>query len=296
MKFTERSSQLLFLLVFLFILLLGVFSFDLSKYQQGFFNLKQNLQADFSDKIVIFYQELANLSNSQSSVDDRLPTPTPTPYVYHLPTQEQKNYVLALGAILSQYNNENMTSLKSNLNPTGLRSMMNEWWGITDRQSALETLDWLKREGQRTEYNNVYDVLVVGNITDCKSLQDVDQRLCRDSDIKDIHDIAKQVHDLAGDKTLIAWDFARLINVARWCYSMGWINEEEAWTYIVPAAIKIQSTYSSFEEFGRHYIYGRAYWMRDLNANKQQENILKFLINEKNSTPWTTMSWQTDLK
>jgi hypothetical protein len=228
-------------------------------------------------------------------VSESTPTPTPTPYVYHPPTQDQKNYALALGAILSQYNNENINALKSNLDPVGLRPMMNEWWGITNRQSAFEVLDWLKREGHRTEYNTVYDVLVRGNITSCKDLQDADQSLCRDSDIKEIHDIAKQVHDLAGDKTLVAWDYGRLISVARWCYTMGWLSEEEAWTYIMPAAIKIQSTYDSFVEFGRHYIYGRAYWMRDINANQQQENILKFLINEKNSSPWTTMSWETEL-
>lgn len=292
MKLTEKTTQLVLWIVLVGTLVVGILSFDLSKYKNFF----TDSFADLRSQILNSATEIATVYNSQLVLSEPTPSPTPTPYVYHEPTQEQKNYALALGAILSQYNNENISSLKSNLNPAGLRPMMNEWWGITNRQSALETLDWLKREGHRTEYNNVYDVLVVGNVTSCQDLPDADLSLCRDSDIRDIHDIAKQVHDLAGDKTLIAWDFARLINVARWCYTMGWLSEEEAWTYIIPASIKIQTTYSSWEEFGRHYIYGRAYWMRDLNANRPQESILKFLINEKNSTPWTTMSWGVDLR
>ena len=289
MKLTEKTTQVGLWLVLGMALIIGALSFDLSKYKNIFSDSFASLSSQISNSVA----ELTTVYNSMEVVSEA--TPTPTPYVYHPPTQEQKNYALALGAILSQYNNENINTLKSNLDPVGLRPMMNEWWGITNRQSAFEVLDWLKREGHRTEYNTVYDVLVRGNITSCKDLQDADQSLCRDSDIKDIHDIAKEVHDLAGDKTLIAWDYGRLISVARWCYTMGWLSEEEAWTYIMPAAIKIQSTYDSFEEFGRHYIYGRAYWMRDINANQQQENILKFLINEKNSSPWTTMSWETEL-
>lgn len=291
MKLTERTVQVVLWISLVGALMVGLLSFDANRY----FREMLTAVADWRAQVLRAATELTALYNTQLAETENAPAPTPTPYVYHPPTQEQKNYALALGAILSQYNNENISTLKSNLLPAGLRQMMSEWWGITNRQSALETLDWLKREGHRTEYNSVYDVLVVGGVTTCAALPDADQSLCRDSDIKAVHDIAKQVHDQAGDKTLIAWDFGRLIDVTRWCYTMGWLSEEEAWTYIIPAAIEIQETYNSWEEFGRHYILGRAYWMRDMNANGAQENILKFLINEKNATPWTTISWEVEL-
>src|SRR2546421_11592993 len=46
----------------------------------------------------------------------------------------------------------------------------------------------------------------------------------------------------------IAWDYARAINVARYGFTVGYIDETEAWDFIQPAAERLQLAYSSWQE------------------------------------------------
>lgn len=220
---------------------------------------------------------------------------TPEPYIYHEPTALQQQYVLALSAILSVQNNENYTTLGSDLQPTvDLKQLLIEWWGVSDRNSAIETLDWLRDYGHRTEYMYISQFIVDKDVTTCAGLENPLDG-CKDEDIKLLHDLGQSINSQLGSKTIAAWDYGRLINVARWSYTLGYINEEEAWTYMVPAAQKAQAEYDTWANFGKSYILGRAYWMRDESANDIQFENFQYLNNPTNKTPWTTLDWQTNL-
>lgn len=293
MKITEKLVNTIVIIIVIISIIIGIRSFKPIDLTSQF--------ADLKSQITSTLLEISSVINSSLVVDDTQtfapsPSPTPTPYVYHTPTAEQKKYILALGAILSKYNNETISTIKSNLEMPGIRPMMKDSWNTYDHISALATLDWLKTGGQSAEYDSAYQVLVLGNIISCKELSGTSPSTCEDSEIKSMYDIAKLVHEKVGSKSLLAWDYGHIINVSRFSYTLGYITEEEAWTYMVPAAMTIQKTYGSWEEFGTHYILGRAYWMRDMNTNIAQESILKYLLNPVNKTPWTTIDWKTDLK
>ena len=60
----------------------------------------------------------------------------------------EQNRLLAYGAPLFLYNDDNMDSLESTTDTDTLKEMLEEWWEVTDRKSALETISWLLNEGQ----------------------------------------------------------------------------------------------------------------------------------------------------
>lgn len=60
----------------------------------------------------------------------------------------EQNRLLAYGAPLFLYNDDNVDSLESTAGTDTLKEMLEEWWEVTDRKSALETISWLLNEGQ----------------------------------------------------------------------------------------------------------------------------------------------------
>lgn len=243
-------------------------------------------------------------STSRSVFSLPLPMSSPTPYVYHAPTKEQQNYILALGAILSRQNNEVTKDLKSNLNTKSLTQVIDQSWGITDQETALTTINWLRDEGHRAQLNTIMDSFDQNNITTQSEFDDLkkiimDSAKSENADPKQISfvlDFAWKNQSALRDKSLYAWDYGRLVNVVRWCYTLGWISEEEAWTYLVPAAKTLQSKYISWNDYGENYILGRGFWLNDLNQSNQQKVIVKDLMGSKEWSLWSFVDWNTSLE
>ena len=72
--------------------------------------------------------------------------------------------------------------------------------------------------------------------------------------------MAKEYYKKLGEKSLLGWDYGRYICLCRWGYLVGWLNEQEAWEKIMPAAELLQKSFSSWEDLGRNYLIGRLFW------------------------------------
>ena len=82
-----------------------------------------------------------------------------------------------------------------------------------------------------------------------------------------------------------AWDFGRLVNVARWCLACGYINEDTAWKYIMHAKDEAARIYANWTDFARAYITGRAIWGGDSVALDDMMDIADGLLKDETS-PW----------
>ena len=87
----------------------------------------------------------------------------------------------------------------------------------------------------------------------------------------------------------IAWDMGRMVNVARYCYDVGYITESKAWEYIFYAEKESESHYADWSEFGRGYIIGRALWGGKSMSFYTMMTTLKEL-KEKDESPWKLVS------
>ena len=91
------------------------------------------------------------------------------------------------------------------------------------RALALRTLDWLRDEGDRGNPERV-------------------------------------AGDPHRETALFAWDFSRLVHLARLCHFAGYIDEETAWTYIRAAGRNLAARFDGWPAYGRAVLAGREIW------------------------------------
>ncbi len=144
------------------------------------------------------------------------------------------------------------------------------------------------------------DLLVRKNITTCRDLQkttkvygDERDQLCKDEEIQKLHDFYANIDAETNQRTLFAWDYGRLVNVARWSYSVGYISEDEAWRYITPSGKYLQLNYHSWEDYGKNYLAGRDFWLQDIEASAEFRRVFKRLIDPNSRSAWTVIDWNT---
>ena len=117
-------------------------------------------------------------------------------------------------------------------------------------------------------------------------------------EIRSRQDLCEEIEKLLKDDrdpARIGWNFPRVINLARLGYAAGYLQEDEAWGYIAPAAERIQKTFSSWQEVGQVYLKTRAAWYSNYVSDRRQaEWAYRVLVNDQNS-PWRKYPWNLDL-
>jgi len=80
--------------------------------------------------------------------------------------------------------------------------------------------------------------------------------------------------------------------VARLALCAGYISDAETLAYIRAAAIEAQQAFSSWEDYGRHYLKGLERWAG--RPIKAYEKAVDFLLKDPGS-PWRRLEWHARL-
>ncbi len=124
------------------------------------------------------------------------------------------------------------------------------------------------------------------------------QNLRNSWEIRSRQDLLGEVQTLLKedwDNSRIGWNYPRVINLARWGFAAGYLDEDEAWGFIIPAAERLQKTFSSWQELGQSYLDGRARWYsRQIGSRRQAEYAYRVLLADQGS-PWRRYPWNLDL-
>ncbi len=206
---------------------------------------------------------------------------------------ERQMAALNVGAINAEQTASYCDSLSTGLKLKSLVGNLASAYDILDRDSALDTLDWLKNRGHR-HYFEAVKGLVAGktNAIDesvllpeelpntyeyINHMNSTIAKLIEEGFIQDKADLAKI--------SILAWDMGRLVFVARCCQEVSFITENEAWDYINDAYGQCKEVYSSWEELGKGYIIGRCMWSGESMSLGVLMGICKDLIKDAKS-PW----------
>lgn len=110
-------------------------------------------------------------------------------------------------------------------------------------------------------------------------------------------ELAQKYYLKLGPKGILAWDFCRYINLSRWAYMAEYITEDEAWAKIIPAAQRLQQSFSSWQEMGENYLIGREFWSYEetQKSGEKYRNIYQKLISDA-SGPWHYSPWDLNLE
>lgn len=176
----------------------------------------------------------------------------------------EKKSLLAYGAILSSRNYMTFDSIGYVINgldctkieKEAIISMLKETWEVSDRKSALDNLNWLVNEGHRKDYDKYLYNLQQDNPEKYEGF---------DNDKKNYDDCVKMLKDnfnisddIIRHVDLGAWDYDRIVTVARWSYIAEYITEEEAWKYCKTSKKLAQASFNSWDEYFVSHALGRA--------------------------------------
>lgn len=264
---------------------------SLPKLQEAWVAIEVELLAAVDNFFTTTQSSLDNLEPSAS------PSPSPTPEPWVMPTEKQKRWYLAQGAIIQYQNNEGY-ALVSKIGKNDLTQMMKDSWDAYDHDSSVKTILWLENEGHRKQFESLIQTIDLmrsrhaGSYTLAKEeymLQASKNGLKSDY----VVDWSWDHRNLKGIPSLYAWDYMRLVNVVRYSYTLGYITEDEAWQYMVPAGKKMQRTFPSWVDASNNYILGRQFWSWD-DDQSYVEDIRNYLLVSETS-PWVKVPWDTEL-
>lgn len=176
----------------------------------------------------------------------------------------EKKSLLAYGAILSSRNAMDFSGLGfyekgvevSKLYKADTISLLKESWEVSDRKTAIETLDWLVIDGHRKTWDSYLYNLQEGGTEKYDGYEKDKARY--DKCVKMLKEKFNINDDILKKVDMGAWDYDRLVTVSRWCYIAGYITEEEAWNYCITAKKLAQASFSSWEEYYASCVFGRS--------------------------------------
>lgn len=148
---------------------------------------------------------------------------------------------------------------------------LEEWWGVTDRASAEETLDWIMTGGHRAQFAEdmaYLDACGMGDAPDKAAF--IRENLSVQSD----DEVATYVswyaaYEEFGENTIAGWDYCRALNLMSFYYLAGYYTEEEALNGSLAIAQQVQPMFDSWDALVDSYMIGYEYWAEESSAERR---------------------------
>jgi hypothetical protein len=177
-------------------------------------------------------------------------------------------WALALPAILDEYNGTAHDTLEVDHASLGNRGYWREFlvpqWDIHSKTDLLDTLQWLENIGQTQDFNRLVRKIHANPDADAAQLAKIyglDER-----DGAGLHYLKALTVPLSLDM-IKGYDLGRYVEMARWGYQAGYLDNEEAWDAILSVLPEIKRRFDSWEEFGKSFLVGRLFWLEMTGAS-----------------------------
>lgn len=198
-----------------------------------------------------------------------------------------------IGAINAEQTEYFCDSLTTGSAVNEIKDNLSNYYDISNRNSALETIEWLYTRGHRVYFDVIKGVIAglstqinVNGLDEdaeyriqeyCSNLQESIDELIEEKFLKQRADLAQC--------SILAWDMGRLVLVTRCCFDAGYISDEEAWHYILNARKTSKEQYTSWDDFASGYVIGRAMWSGSNMSLTGIISITQGLLQDDES-PW----------
>ncbi|MCA9644878.1 MAG: DUF1266 domain-containing protein, partial [Myxococcales bacterium] len=160
-------------------------------------------------------------------------------------------------------------------------------WGAQDAEKLRSTIEWLREQGHSASYEKAQGECNQLLAQYGPSLAFEQYYPAEASKYR----FVQQYQHAIGQRSLLAWDAGRVVSVAGWGYLAGYIEEQEAWSYILPAATLLQRAYTSWQELSDHYIWGLMFWGGDPEPSQRAQAQLL----QDSESPYVCIPWLTPI-
>ncbi|MGB3621342.1 MAG: DUF1266 domain-containing protein [Ketobacter sp.] len=184
---------------------------------------------------------------------------------------DEQLWALALSAIITQKNGACHDRLSYG-DPQLYNKLLQSWWDISDADSYRESVAWLRTDGHRVIYNDIYCRL---SVTTYPEWQQRHQWLEKNDAGQALREsLVWHYRFILGNQSIIAWDLGRVILLARMAVTCGHITEQEAWDTILADAKEAKKLFCNWYQFAHSYLIGRQFAMKNLDDAQGEEHLL----------------------
>lgn len=180
------------------------------------------------------------------------------------------HWARAMGAVLIYMNEGHVYYFggyeKTEGNQSAAVNILKDSWNITDRSSLITTINDLLQTGDRTEYRKEAKEI---NEMSAKKLRTAMKQLS--GDMKTHYEMVQYNWEKWGSTGLLAWDMCRISHLAQWGYVANYLSLEEAQAVIEPAAAKLKSRFSSWDDVQMNWMDGYALHA-SIDATESEDN------------------------
>lgn len=224
---------------------------------------------------------------------------------------------VAVGALYAYQQGGYVDVPDLDLDKSRLDTILSEWWDITDRESAVDTADYLSEAPSQSILPLVYSGFkaqdanegvriitdTVNGIFEASNLPDKDKKVRANGltvrACEYMSNLRSQLNALKADGIIssesdimrlgvVAWDAGRLNFVARAAMQKGYLTPEECQEYIGRAyGMAKDAGFRSWRDFADSYMLGRTMWNGQSNMAGLAQDLL-----ENPSSPWVRFPWQ----
>jgi hypothetical protein len=214
-----------------------------------------------------------------------------------VPARTPHSWVLATTAITFEYDGYRHDLLAGEAaTPESIakgKDLLSRWWSISSRDDLLHMLNWLQFEGHRKQFEELGRRVTA--MTDAQFTRAIGELQTSADQLHQVQ-IVRQYYPALGSKSILAWDLIRYVSLCRWGYLVGYISETEAWNRMMPAALRLQETFDSWQDAQSDFLIGREFWSKgqSMQSDSSFREIYERLSRES-ASPWNTNPWDMDL-
>ena len=149
---------------------------------------------------------------------------------------------------------------------------LEEWWDVTDRASADETLEWILTEGHRTGFADDGKYLAEEGLGDVAAEE-------RQAGLLENFDVTEEeaqayadtfaMYEEFGENAIAGWDYCRAMNLLSFYYLAGYYTETEALDKSLEIAQIMQPLFTSWDDLVASYMRGYEYWAEESSEERQ---------------------------
>lgn len=204
------------------------------------------------------------------------------------------------------YSNSGDWKLVGGVEPTGMNSSMAQYllkrdWEIQDKDSALETVESLKKDGHRAKCRKCMEELEEMGMLDYGE-EEFAQKLMESGIEENLfrYVIAYYLYQDGLDADYIAaWDLCRVNQLYADFYICGYMTYEEAMDASLENSKILQQMYPSWEAMMNSYILGYQFWQSDPCVTEDSPTLKRYnyyeILHALDDGPYT-LDWNMELE
>lgn len=200
---------------------------------------------------------------------------------------------LLIGSMYAEQQSAYLNSYETGLNKSDILKLVETYWEISDQDQAIEILQSLHNRNEDENMDIVYKAfedkenyvaILKSNLPDEEGVFEYYLDLFRK--------LNNTIPELIEQKIITTfsqikktkdsgWNYGRSVFLARCCYELGYLSENELKEYLAKSYTDLKKYCSTWQEYTTSYIVGRALWGSANNSGMVQ--IANDLLNNDNS-------------